>query len=304
MTSPETDSPFPADYVPRIHRAEVVAVEHPGPGMVRIRFGGEDLRDYPTTGVGDEYVRMFFPDRPADDVRMPRITSLRGWEYPEGVQPSEMRVYTIRSHRQGEVTVDFVVHDGGIAATWAQEAEPGRAVGINPPCALYERPETLTRQILIADEPGLPAALRIAELTAGAVDTVLLFEVRGPDYRLTADVPGVEYRWLDGSGNGHGESRVLDTLRDLAPRDDTYVWVSTEGRLNRAVRRYLRHEQKLPADNYKCVAYWQERAEAWRARFDEMGTEFASKLQAVRAEGRDQEEIVDAIEELYERAGL
>lgn len=304
--SADADAPhLPADYAPRIHRAEVVGIERPGPGMVRVHFGGADLADYPTTGTGDEYVRMFFPDAPDQEVRMPRITSVRGWEYPDDVEPSEMRVYTIRQHAPGRVTVDFVVHDGGVAAAWAEEAVVGRAVGINPPCGLYDRPEELTRQILVADEPGLPAALRIAELTADQVQTVLVLEVRDAANRLHAAVDGVEYVWLDGSGNGRGESRVLEALRELAPGDDTYVWVSTEGRLNRAVRRYLRHEQKLPADGYKCVAYWQERAEAWRSCFDAQGETFAAKIQAARsAEGRDTEAIIDEIDGLYEAAGL
>ncbi|MFK4789132.1 SIP domain-containing protein [Microbacterium sp. ZW T5_56] len=303
--APATESPFPADYVPRIHRAEVLTVERPNEGIIRIRFGGDDLRDYPTTGIGDEYVRMFFPDAPEQEVRLPRITSLRGWEYPEGVEASEMRVYTIRAHRPGEVVVDFVVHDGGIAAAWAEQARPGRAVGINPPCGLYERPEHLRRQILVADEPGLPAALRIAEATAADVATMLVLEVRSPAHRLTAEVEGVQYVWLDGSGNGQADSRLVAALERLAPGDDTYVWVATEGRVNRAARRHLRHERRLPAENYKCVAYWQERAEAWRARYDELGAEFAARVRAIRtADGRDPEEIDDEVEKLYENVGL
>lgn len=301
----DTASPFPASYVPRIHRAEVVDVRRLGPGMVRVVFGGDDLVDYPTTGTGDEYVRMFFPDTPDDEVRLPFITSLRGWDYTEGVEPSEMRVYTIRAHRAGQVDVDFVVHEGGIAAAWALQARPGQAVGINPPCGLYERPDELKRQILVADEPGLPAALRLAEETPGDVETVLLLEVGGAERRLLADAPGVEYRWLDGSGNGHADSRVLDALRELNPDASTYVWVSTEGRLNRAVRKYLRHEQQLPAANYKCVAYWQERAEAWRARLDALGPAFTERVQALRSDAdRDSEEVADAVEALYESAGL
>ena len=278
MTEDLADAALPAGYVARIHRAEVLETQCPGPGMIRVRFGGPDLRDYPTTGIGDEYVRMFFPSRPGTEVSLPHITSLRGWEYPDDVEPAPMRVYTIRAHAPGEVLVDFVVHEGGVAAAWAQRAQPGQAVGINPPCGIYGRPETLTRQILVADEPGMPAALRLAELTADTVRTLLLLEVRSTAHRLLADTDDVEYRWLDGTGNGHGASGVLDALRELAPGDDTYVWVSTEGRTNRAVRRYLRREVGLPADHYTCGAYWQE--------------------------NRDPEEIDAAVENLYEDVGL
>ncbi|MDR2293967.1 MAG: siderophore-interacting protein [Microbacterium sp.] len=300
-----TASHLPSDYIPRIHRAEVLTVERPNAGIIRVCFGGEDLSDYPTTGIGDEYVRMFFPDAPDQEVRLPRITSLRGWEYPDGIEASAMRVYTIRQHRRGEVVVDFVVHEGGVAAEWAAHARPGRAVGINPPCGLYERPAHLRRQILIADEPGLPAAMRIAEETGAEASTVLVLEVRSSAHRLAAHVDGVEYVWLDESGNGNTGSRLVATLEQLAFSEDTYVWVATEGRVNRAARRYLRHERGLPAENYKCVAYWQERAEAWRARYDELGADFAAKVRAIRSDdGRDPEEIDDDVESLYENAGL
>ena len=298
-------SQLPAQYTPRIHRAEVLAVQRPGPGMVRVRFGGPDLHDYPTTGIGDEYVRMFFPDRPDEEPRLPRITHVRGWEFPDGVEPSQMRVYTIREHAPGEVAVDFVVHDGGVAAAWAQQAQPGRAVGINPPWSMYEKPAEVSRQILLADEPGMPAALRIAELTDDEVPTVLVLEVRGPAHHRYATIENAEYIWLDGTGNGLGSSRILETLRELAPRNDSYVWAATERRLNRAVRRYLRHERKLPAENYQCVAYWQEKAEAWQSRYDTMGPAFASRIRAARtAENQDPEELRDRIEGLYESVGL
>lgn len=47
-------------YQPRIHLGVVTRTLRLGPGMVRVTLGGEDMRDYPTTGVGDEYVRLFF----------------------------------------------------------------------------------------------------------------------------------------------------------------------------------------------------------------------------------------------------
>lgn len=304
MSRISAPSPFPAHYRARIHRAEVTAVERLGAGMVRIRFGGADLADYPTTGIGDEYVRVFFPDAPHEEPRIPVITSIRGWEYPEGMAPSEMRVYTIRQHTQGEVVIDFVSHEGGVAATWAEAARPGDAVGMNPPCGLYERPDALQSQILIADEPGLPAALRIAEETSATVRTIVLAEVRSPAHRIGTDLAAVDYRWIDRAGNGLHESGVLAALREIDIDDDCYVWVSTEGRVNREIRRYLRHERQLPAANYKCVAYWQERAEARRARLAELGAQFTAEVRAIRERGGDEEAIDDAVEALYESVGL
>ena len=90
-------SPLPATYEPRIHRAEVTDAQRLGPGMVRVSFGGADLRDFPTTGVGDEYVRLFFPEDPDEVPGLPHMSG-NGWDFAEGVKPSEARVYTIRRH--------------------------------------------------------------------------------------------------------------------------------------------------------------------------------------------------------------
>ncbi|MFC3241668.1 siderophore-interacting protein [Gordonia humi] len=158
---------------------------------------------------------------------------------------------------------------------------------------------------MVADEPGLPAALRIAEHTAATVPTTLVLEVRGEEHRVSAEVEGVDYRWLSGTGNGHKPSQLEDALRHLTIGDDTYVWVATEGRLNRAIRKHLRHGLGLPASHYKCIAYWQDDAEAWRARYDELGTEFRDRIRALWADKeRDSEEIFDDVQRLYEVAGL
>lgn len=294
---------LPASYEPRIHRAEVVDVRRLGPGMIRVVFGGADMRDYPTTGVGDEFVRLFFPDFPEEDVRLPFVTD-RGWEYPESVEPSQMRTYTIRGHRTGEIDIDFVVHEGGIAAAWAGQARPGQAVGINPPKALYARPDWATKQVLIADEPALPAALRIAESTSSEIETVLIAEVRGQDFQLTADADGVAYTWLRGTGNGHSPSELLQALRRLTIDDETYVWVAGETRLTRTARSYLRHERALAPDGQKSIGYWTDKAEEWRARYDALGEEFQATVRALYDSDRDTEEVVDEVFRLYDAAGL
>ncbi|MDR6867769.1 NADPH-dependent ferric siderophore reductase [Microbacterium resistens] len=294
---------LPDAYDPRVHRAEVVAVRRVSDGMVRIALGGPDMRDYPTTGIGDEYVRLFFPDTPAEPVRLPFLTE-SGWDYPEGVAPSAMRTYTIRAHREGAVDIDFATHEGGIAAAWALQARPGQELGINPPRPIYERPVWATRQLLIADEPALPAALRIAELTAGQVDTTIIAEVRGPGHQMLADADGVDYVWLRGTGNGHGPSELLPALRRTGLDERTYVWFGGEARVNREVRRLLRHDRALPAGAQTTLGYWTDRSEEWGARYEALGEDFHERIRLLYESDRDTEEVVDEVFRLYEAAGL
>ena len=45
------------------YRAEVIEVRRLTPNMVRVRFGGEDLRRFTSSGYADERICVFFPRR-------------------------------------------------------------------------------------------------------------------------------------------------------------------------------------------------------------------------------------------------
>lgn len=306
MSASKQSSDYAGEYVPRIHLATVSAVDTLGAGIVRVTLAGDDMHDYPTTGIGDEYVRLFFPDTPDAEVRKPFITE-GGWDFEEGQEPAEMRTYTIRKHRRGEVDIDFVVHEGGIAAAWAMQARPGQQIALNPPRGLYERPHWARRQILVADEPALPAALRIAELTADDVETLVVAEVRGADYQLCAEGVAedrLSYVWLRGTGNGNAPSGLLDALKRQSIDESTYVWIAGEAALTREIRGYLRHELKFGKDAYTSVGYWRVHAEEFRAKYDALGEEFHARLRELWASEGDSEEIVDEVNQLFADAGL
>ena len=300
----------------KFHHADVTAVQRLTPGMIRVTVAGEGLADFTSTGVGDEYIRTFFP--PGDDRRdlpLPLPTE-KGWEWPEGAVQSPMRNYTIRAHRPetGEVDIDFVVHEGGVAAQWALEAKPGDLLGFNTPAGLYEAPEDLKWQLLVADQTGLPAALRLAETAPEGVRTRVVLEVPDAEHEQPCTADNVEIRWIHG-GNGHGQSRldevVVAALQDLVTTDGEagdlpggYVWVAGETKVLRSVRRHLRKELRLPANRYKVVGYWTERAEEWRERFQSLDQSVKDELRAMWATDRDTEEITDDYEARLESLGL
>ena len=97
------------------------------PGMVRLTFGGEGLKAFQTTGIGDEYLRLFFPNEETGKLHLPHITEDGRWTYPDGQDAVRCSTYTVRRFAQdGEdvtIDVDFVVHEGGMASEWAQKAD-------------------------------------------------------------------------------------------------------------------------------------------------------------------------------------
>lgn len=216
-----------------IHRAVVARVQPLTGTMTRVTLHGEGLAGFRTTGVGDEYVRIFLPHGPdRTEVSLPRTTEQGGWETPEGQPVAPMRTYTIRAVRPeaGEVDIDFVLHEGGVASGWAAEARPGDVVGVNDPTGLYSPPADLSWQVLVADQTGLPAAARLLENTPDHVRTRVVLEAPASSAVLPLREPSdSKVTWTYG-GNGHGPSRLADLVAAAVPPGTDlaggYVWVA------------------------------------------------------------------------------
>lgn len=290
-----------------IYRAEVLATRMLTPGMVRITFGGPGLAGFDTTGIGDEYLRVFLPDAGAHEARLP-ISTGDSWDWSEGVEPSAMRTYTVRAVDAvaGTVDIDFVVHDGGLAASWAQRAQAGDVVGLNSPTGLYEPPQNLQWQILLADATGLPAVARIVEQTPPGIRTRVVVEVAQPTHRQELTLgAGTEVAWIYG-GNGHSQSRLEEVLRSMElPGGTGYIWVAGETKVLRGIRKYLRHTKKLTPGSYKLIGYWTDKSEVWEERWENLDADTRRWFDALWTDDqRDREEIVDLQDAKFELLGL
>ncbi|MFK0004492.1 siderophore-interacting protein [Paenarthrobacter sp. NPDC090522] len=290
-----------------IYRAEVLATRALTPGMVRITFGGPGLAGFESTGVGDEYLRVFLPDAGEHEARLP-ISTGESWDWESGVKPSAMRTYTVRSvdPAAGTVDIDFVVHDGGVAAAWAQRAEVGDVVGLNSPTGLYEPPAELQWQILLADATGLPAVARLLEKTPPGVRTRVLIEVEDPSHQQDLVIgAGTEVAWIHG-GNGHSQSRLDEALKSMElPGGTGYIWVAGEAKVLRGIRKYLRHEKKLTPESYKLIGYWTDKSEAWTERWENLDAETRRWFDELWSDGkRDREELEDLQDAKFELLGL
>jgi NADPH-dependent ferric siderophore reductase len=287
----------------RVFRAVVVRVQDLTPSMKRVVLGGPGLAGFESTGVGDEYLRVLFPAAGATEPVLPVVVD-NTLDF-QAIDLDLLRTYTVRDHdpAAGEVTIDFVVHEGGVASTWARTARPGDVVGLNSPTGMYDPPAGLTWQVLVADCAGLPALARILEHTPAGVRTRVVVEV--PDDGHRVDLAGAaEVTWVSG-GNGHAPSLLEDVVRSLPqPGPDGYVWVAGESKALRGVRRYLRRELGLPASSYKSVGYWIEDGEAWTARYDALDDATRRSLEAMWQSDRPEEEIEDEYDERLTALGL
>lgn len=277
-------------------------------GMVRLTFSGPQITEMGSTGVPDEYVRLFFPDPETGEQVLPIINEKGQWSWPEDKTRPHTQPYTIRRFDadNDEMDIDFVVHEGGLASEWAQAAKPGDTICIMAPVGLYEAPKDIAWQFLFCDATGIPAAFRIAEQTPPSVQTRMIIEVPDAAHeQQTAFGDHVKVSWLHGCGNGIAPSRLDEVLKGMPmPQGKGYFWFSAEHTVARTARRYLRHDLKLPGSSYKVVAYWNNNQAEWLKGWENLDEEIRRQIDAAWTSGRDLEEVRDEVEATLERFGL
>jgi NADPH-dependent ferric siderophore reductase len=292
-------------------RAEVRERTWLTPHMIRVRFGcpsrpldgAADLADFRSTGVGDERLVVVFPAAGEAEPPAPVLTPT-GWDYPDPATRPEMRSYTVRAFDPvaQEMLVDFVAHEGGVAAEWARRARTGDVVLLTEAAGWYDPPADAAWQLLVADMAALPALSRICETTA--LPTSVIAEVLEPADRQPLPAR-VEARWLCGTGNGTSPSALLRALRDVTwPDGPGYVWFAGEAAESRAVRKHLRHHLGFPVERYDVLGYWRVGQEEWNQRYAAISADLEHVYTEALARGLSSTDALEVYDAALERVGL
>jgi NADPH-dependent ferric siderophore reductase len=213
---------------------------------------------------------------------------------------SQRRNYTVRAVRPDaeELDIDFALHEGGLAATWAREAAPGAELVWSQAEGSYELPDDAQWQLIVGDLTALPAIGRMLEALRPGVATTVVLEIEDPadrqDWPVDADV-----RWL------YGTSCLNEIVRSFPEPDGPgYVWMAGQTPVVRDARRYLRHERGVDKTRYALTGYWMARSEEWMERYKPHAEELTTIWDEGEAQGLDEEELMDKYEAALERAGL
>jgi NADPH-dependent ferric siderophore reductase len=267
--------------------------------------------DYASTGIPDEYVRVMIPPAGAE-LALPTIDESWTVTYPEGAVEPDARVYTISDHRvvdgSVQVDVDVALHDRGVGAEWARSCRPGDVVGITDPYGLYAASPDTMWQPLVCDLTGVPAAGRILRgLDVGQRAEVVVVTTSADDEVPLPSPADVDVTWQVVDSE-HGVSDALAAAvveRELPTEGSRYVWLAGEARASRAARRHLRRELGWPQSDFYTCGYWQIDAERWNQRYAEVADQLTAEAERVRAQvGDDEGAFLDALDDIYENAGL
>ncbi len=294
----------------RTYAATVIGRRRQSAHLVTVTLG--DLGDFPTTGVPDEYIRLLIPPPGVEPV-LPEIDEAT-WTitYPEGAAELTHRVYTISDHRvidgEVQVDVDIALHDHGFGSDWARDCAIGSRVGLLEPRGLYAAPDDVEWQLLVADITGLPALARILRrLQPGQrADAVVVLSDADDEIPLPS-AGDVTVRWevVEHEADICTALAAAVVDRELPTDGSRYVWLAGEARASRAVRRHLRRDLGWPQSDFYTCGYWQVDAEIWSARYEQVADQVMAEAEQAQARiGDDEGAYLDALEDIYDKAGL
>ncbi|MDQ4114893.1 MAG: siderophore-interacting protein [Actinomycetota bacterium] len=219
-----TRVPFPIG----VRSTRLVRREQVTPWMLRLTVAGDGLAGFHTYAF-DDHVRVVFPM--PDGVRNDPVPNDRQMlDWPRPMPPT--RKYTVRRFDPEtlELDLDFVVHGGGLAATWAAEAQIGDEVVVAGPPGAKLFPHTYEHYVLAVDPTGLPAVARWLDeadwMERSGASATLLLDHDHPEettYPLR-ERAGVDVRWLDRAVG----SRLVQEAATLDLPQSTVVFAGGE----------------------------------------------------------------------------
>ena len=260
----DSEASIETEYLPPIHALRPIAtfitsvarIERGGHPFTRVTFRGGDLAHFSPIGP-DQFLYLLLPPAGRRELT---IDAGFNWdqfrEMPEAERPIGA-YYTVRHYRpaEAEVDIEIVRHGhGGRVGAWLERAEPGDRVGLWGPRMVYDPPPGCGRLLLCGDETALPAIGAILESGPQAESVTVVVELDPhtvPPFEAGAELEVIR---LDRAAGGSWQ--LPDAMRTQTLDADTYVWGAGEMKLMHALRRELREEAGLRAEQVALVGYW------------------------------------------------
>lgn len=150
--------------------------------------------------------------------------------------------YTVVERRceLGEWDIDVLLHaDPGPASAWASRARVGSPAALWGPRTAWDPPEDVDRWILVADETGVPALVRILGHLDGTGQRIIALVETDDPGALPAlpAAPGADVQAVERSGDSGRELSALAAKGATAGRP--YVWAGTEAGVVAGLREAL-----------------------------------------------------------------
>ena len=227
---------------PRI--LDVICTKYITTHMCRVTLGGAGLIDFPTDQES-AYIKLIFPQG-------------------HGTRPL-MRTYTISGQREGEIDIDFALHDAeGPASMWARNAQVGEQILVGGP-----GPKKLINNeadwfLLIGDMTALPAiAVNLAQLPDDARGYAILEISSEADRQNLKKPKNVDIYWVINPTPNSASSPLLEHVKTITWLEgQPAVWAACEFHSMRVLRDYFKFNRSIAKTHLYISSYWKvERTE-------------------------------------------
>ncbi|OZM71238.1 NADPH-dependent ferric siderophore reductase [Amycolatopsis antarctica] len=248
----------------RVSRVEEITLRYR-----RIVLTGDVLaQGYPFVRFAcNDHVKVYFPNPRTGQIVAYRETAGGGWEPDSDSGAPIRRDYTPRAWNPEarELTVDFVLHEHGVAGVWASRAVPGDELVVMGPRANWLLPENYPHYLAAGDETAIPAISRLVEEAPPGARVTAVIEVADPaeEQRLTVGAGvDLDLRWVHRDTApveaDHGSALETAVRRIDLPEDPDalYAFAAGEAGTMKPIRRYLRNELGLPGRQTCVDGYW------------------------------------------------
>lgn len=214
--------------------------------MLRLTLGGTGLAGF-ESHAADDHVKIVFPREDGSRADpAPNDEQLLDWPHP--LPPT--RTYTVRRYdaEAQELDLDVVVHDGGLASAWAEEAAVGDTTVIAGPPGSTAFAHTYRHYVFAVDTTALPAAARWIEeadwLEEDGGTALLLVDHDHPgevEYPLR-ERAGVEVRWLSRTGGSRLAEESMARAAGSRPPGEVFLFAAGEAGDIKPLRTWSRRE--------------------------------------------------------------
>lgn len=224
----------------------------------RIVFDSDALAGFQSAGF-DDHIKLFFP-HDAGHTLQPTITA-EGVSWPDGVRPLSRDYTPLNFDGQRTLTLDFYIHDGGVASAWADNAQPGDILNVGGPRGSLVVPEDYAFQLYVCDESGLPAMLRRQATMQAEQSYLFAFVDREVGEAYLPALNGLQVQWLGHDALQAGKVDALlgqfDALN--VPDNDYFIWLTGEGTVAKALSDYFVEQRLCDPEFVRAVAYWHQK---------------------------------------------
>ncbi len=236
---------------PAFRTLAVQRTETISPHMQRVIIGGPELEGFILEGPAAS-VRVLLPT--AGELTIPT------WAGNEFLHTDGSRaiIRTLTPRRVTaqlrELHVDVVLHEKGVASSWASSARIGSPVAVSGPGRAYSTDHGANAFVLVGDETAIPAICQLLEhLPTVPISVHIAVRYDDAIVDLHRDVATT---WHVTSDRMPADEQLFKAITSMDLTPGVQFWGAGEAAAMQRIRKHLFNERSFPRSHTTIRGYW------------------------------------------------